>query len=101
MTKVPKTYALAAARKAVGPVERLGENYVVYGPYRDNDIHGVGDARYAWTYPEAQSIRANWVAHVALTLMGVDYDGSEFEGAYGDAAKRVSQVLRRLERRAT
>jgi hypothetical protein len=94
------TKALAAARLAVSSVERMGHNYVVYGPYRDNDIDGPRTANYYGTFPQAQQARARWVATIALVLMGVDDDDAYcyLIEAHGTAAQRVAYVLRRLKR---
>lgn len=86
-----KTEALAAAQKAVGSIIPRGfDAYSMIGPYRVNDIDGPETERYARTYPEAQAVRAAWVAEIALALMGHRLDMS---GTTGEAKERIDQAL--------
>lgn len=72
-----KTSAIKAARAAVSaPIRRSSTDYVVYGPWRKDDIDGPTTERTADNYRAAAAMRARWIAKIALGLMGaLDSDG--------------------------
>jgi hypothetical protein len=100
MTTLPKTYALAAARKAVGPVERLGCSYVVRGPLHNDDIYGPRMELQTVTFAKGREVRAAWIAMLALQLMRAPYEYDDLVVSSGNAATRVAQVLHMIECRA-
>ena len=64
-----KTQAIKQARTYVSKPVRVGGNYVVYGPFKSREPHGIRAEYQAESYSTALALRTHWVARVALALM--------------------------------
>jgi len=72
-----KMQAICTANNAVDkPVGRTG-HWEVFGPARATDIDGDWTSIARHTYAEALSFRKEWVARIALALMGYDREEAE------------------------
>lgn len=97
MTKMSKTAALKSASKAVSGVIRTGScSYVIYGPYRLDDISGPSTEQQDYSYPRAQNRRAKWVAEIALVLMGHKPEDFDLYEIAGSAKDRVEHAIRAI-----
>lgn len=70
MSTMSKTAAIAKARTAVGQPIGRGTSWQVYGPYYYDKLSGPTTAVNADSYWKARSARTDWVAEIALVLMG-------------------------------
>lgn len=68
------TKALRAAARAVSPPCLAGYRWHVYGPHDDARPDGASETRCADSYALALALRTQWVAAVALLLLGHDRD---------------------------
>lgn len=70
-TNLSKSTAIRAARRAVGqPIRISSTSYVVYGPYNADEPNGPSTEQNYDSYWKARAGRAEWVARVAVALMG-------------------------------
>lgn len=94
-----KMEAIRTANNAVNyPVGRTG-HWAVYGPYRAHDPDGDVTSIVRPTYAEALSVRREWVAKIALVLMGYDAELVQ-EALYlcdGRLEKRINDAIIKLE----
>lgn len=72
-----KMEAICTANNAVDkPVGRTG-HWEVFGPARAKDLDGPWTSLVRPTYAEALSARKEWVARIALVLMGYEREEAE------------------------
>lgn len=79
-----KTAAIKTARKAIGHPIGHGTSWSIYGPYTSSPdgLRGPSTEVHADSYWSARAKRAQWVAYLALRLMGWTGEDADF-AAYG------------------
>lgn len=91
---ISKHAAIAQARKLV----QIDGRYTVIGPHRNADPQGPYTEVTRPTYVEARTLRAAWVARLALRLMGVVHEDAGYytHDASGSVPQRVDYALRKI-----
>lgn len=99
MSTLSKTAALAAARSAVSSPVGRATDWRVYGPYDADKLTGPSTEHHYSDYWRARAGRAQWVAQIALCLMGkgdaAGYIGDYLPGDGGAAEHLLADALRR------
>jgi hypothetical protein len=97
-----KTEAIAIARKAVSAPIGSGTSWTLYGPYYSDKPNGPSTENRASSYWQARAKRTEWVAHIALVLMGYDSTDAAVEtneavsDGYTDVSSLVDYCIRTL-----
>jgi hypothetical protein len=72
-TNMTKTKALHIAQKAVcKPIRCSSSSYILYGPYYNDKPTGPTTEINCGSYQKAVQRRTEWVATIALSLLGAD-----------------------------
>lgn len=83
-----KTAAIRAARRAVTQPIGRGTSWMLIGHYRSSDINGPSTQVNADSYYRARAERTQWVAHIALVLMGYNAE----DAAYWTQSERETTI---------
>lgn len=88
--------AITTARAAVGLPVGSGTSWTVHGPYFRNLPLGSRTERHCSSYAQAVANRTQWVAEVALALLGVGLECEVYAGQDGNTVEQLVTVgLRR------
>jgi len=97
---ISKTQAIKAARKFVSNCKRISStNYIVYGPFDVHNPSGPTTEHQADSYTKALADRTQWVARIALAMMGRLNDQAEYaiwcyiDKCYGGSTGTVADIV--------
>ena len=77
--EMTKTESIRIARKAVSSPIGSGTSWTLYGPYYADKPNGPSSENHADSYWSARAKRTEWVAYIALVLMGYDRADADCE----------------------
>jgi hypothetical protein len=90
-----KTESIRTARRAIGHPCGRGTSWSVYGPYYSNaeGLRGPSTEVHASSYWQARALRAQWVAYLALRLMGWDQDEADVVYCCSGDSSRIEDII--------